>query len=80
MEFVEGIKVTDKQGLIDAGIDYSRLMERLMRVFNKMILAYRFFHADPHPGNIFVTRESDGLRTVLHYFGHAPTVGRSARP
>jgi len=72
MEFVEGVKVTDKQGLIDAGIDYSRLMERLMRVFNKMILAYGFFHADPHPGNIFVTRGGDGLpEFILLDFGLA---------
>ena len=32
---------------------------RLMRAYNKMILAFGFFHADPHPGNILVFRGND---------------------
>lgn len=60
MEFVEGIKVTDKAAMLVAGIEIDRLMNRLMRTFNKMILALGFFHADPHPGNILVTRADDG--------------------
>jgi len=31
-----------------------------MRIFNRMILAHGFFHADPHPGNIFVTADESG--------------------
>ena len=60
MEFVEGIKVTDKDAMLEAGIEIDRLMNRLMRAFNKMILALGFFHADPHPGNILVTKGADG--------------------
>jgi len=72
MEYVEGIKVTDEQGLIDAGIDYSRLMDRLMHAFNKMILAFGFFHADPHPGNILVTKGKDNKpEFILLDFGLA---------
>lgn len=72
MEHVEGIKVTDKQAMIDAGIDYSRLMDRLMHAFNKMILAFGFFHADPHPGNILVTRGEDNRpEFILLDFGLA---------
>jgi predicted unusual protein kinase regulating ubiquinone biosynthesis (AarF/ABC1/UbiB family) len=60
MEYVEGAKVNDRDALEAAGIDYSDLMLRLMRIFNRMILAYGFFHADPHPGNILVNRNERG--------------------
>jgi ubiquinone biosynthesis protein len=54
MEFVDGIKVTDRSALQSAGIDGAELVQRLMRIYVRMILAYGFFHADPHPGNLFV--------------------------
>jgi len=60
MEYVQGVKVNDRDGLEAAGVDYSDLMVRLMRIFNRMILAYGFFHADPHPGNILVNRNERG--------------------
>ena len=60
MEFVEGVKVNDLEALKVAGIDSKDLMTRLMSVFNRMILAYGFFHADPHPGNIFVSPSENG--------------------
>ena len=60
MEYVEGVKVNDPEALAAAGIDFADLMTRLMRIFNRMILAYGFFHADPHPGNIFVNPSKSG--------------------
>ncbi len=69
MEFVAGVKVNDRAALETAGIDYSDLMTRLMRIFNRMILAHGFFHADPHPGNILVNRAPSGkaLFTLLDF-------------
>jgi predicted unusual protein kinase regulating ubiquinone biosynthesis (AarF/ABC1/UbiB family) len=69
MEFVEGVKVNDRAALEAAGIDYSDLMTRLMRIFNQMILAHGFFHADPHPGNILVNRSPRGkaMFTLLDF-------------
>jgi len=69
MEFVEGVKVNDREALEKAGIDYSDLMVRLMRIFNQMILAHGFFHADPHPGNILVNASPRGkaLFTLLDF-------------
>ena len=52
MEFVAGAKPDDLTELHAAGIDTQGFMLRLMRIFNRMILAHGFFHADPHPGNI----------------------------
>ncbi|MCZ6889093.1 MAG: AarF/UbiB family protein [Gammaproteobacteria bacterium] len=60
MEFVEGTKVNDLKALERAGIDTGDFMVRLMRIFNRMILAHGFFHADPHPGNIFVNPNERG--------------------
>jgi predicted unusual protein kinase regulating ubiquinone biosynthesis (AarF/ABC1/UbiB family) len=69
MEFVAGVKVNDRPALEAAGIDYSDLMVRLMRIFNRMILAHGFFHADPHPGNILVNAAPSGkaLFTLLDF-------------
>jgi ubiquinone biosynthesis protein len=68
MEFVDGIKVTDVAGLRAAGLDPAEVVQTLMRIYVRMILAYGFFQADPHPGNLFV--RPDG-RIVLLDFGLA---------
>ena len=54
MEFVDGIKVTDVPGLRAAGLEPAEVVQTLMRIYVRMILAYGFFQADPHPGNLFV--------------------------
>jgi predicted unusual protein kinase regulating ubiquinone biosynthesis (AarF/ABC1/UbiB family) len=74
MEFLGGIKPTDKEALIANGIDPSDVVQELMRVYTTMILARGFFQADPHPGNIFVNphRSESGRvipRFVLLDFG-----------
>ncbi len=66
MEFVSGIKVTEKEELLAAGIDPRAVVDGLMTIYNQMILAYGFFQADPHPGNIFV---QPGPRFVILDFG-----------
>jgi ubiquinone biosynthesis protein len=68
MEFVDGIKVTEREALVAAGLDPTAVMQRLMRVYVRMILAYGFFHADPHPGNLFIRPNGD---VVLMDFGLA---------
>jgi predicted unusual protein kinase regulating ubiquinone biosynthesis (AarF/ABC1/UbiB family) len=68
MELVEGLKVTDVEGLSRAGIDKHQVAQKLIEVFTEMILRDGFFHADPHPGNILV---QPGPRLVLLDFGLA---------
>ena len=69
MEYVHGAKVNDAAALEASGVDMSGYMTRLMRVFNRMILAYGFFHADPHPGNILVNPDAKGrpIFTLLDF-------------
>ena len=66
MEYIPGIKVTDIQALDAKGIDRTKLVIDVHKVFFTMLLRHSIFHADPHPGNISV--KDDG-RLVLYDFG-----------
>ena len=70
MEFVEGIKINDVQSLDEIGFDRRLLSERFTEAMMKQILLEGMFHADPHPGNVFV---QPGNRLVFLDFGN---VGR----
>jgi ubiquinone biosynthesis protein len=53
-EFVEGIKVSEIDRLEKAGLDRKLITVRGANIVLKQIIKHGFFHADPHPGNIFV--------------------------
>lgn len=57
MEFIDGIKVTDKSVLMANDIDPVKISETGLRLFVSQILDYGFFHADPHAGNILVKKD-----------------------
>lgn len=57
MEFIDGIKVTDKSLLLANNIDPVKVSEAGLRLFVSQILDYGFFHADPHAGNILVKKD-----------------------
>ncbi|MFP4591133.1 MAG: ABC1 kinase family protein [Halobacteriales archaeon] len=63
MEYVEGTKVTDVEGLRARAIDRTAVAERLELAYFRMIVEDGVFHADPHPGNIAV--QDDG--TIVFY-------------
>lgn len=52
---VTAIKITDVAALTDAGIDPKAVAQALAQATFQQIFVAGFFHADPHPGNIFVT-------------------------
>ncbi|QTA93803.1 ABC1 kinase family protein [Desulfonema magnum] len=54
MEFVEGIKISDITRLQAAGLDRKQINLRGANFFLKQVFDHGFFHADPHPGNIYV--------------------------
>ena len=54
MEFIEGLRPDDVEGLRAAGFDTQIIAENGTHIILKMILRHGFFHADPHPGNIFI--------------------------
>lgn len=49
------IKINDHARLEAAGIDPAEVADELSRAMFEQLFIHRFFHADPHPGNIFVT-------------------------
>ncbi|AZA54353.1 ABC1 kinase family protein [Chryseobacterium sp. G0201] len=57
MEFIDGIKVTDKAALLAHNIDPVKISEVGLRLFVSQILDYGFFHADPHAGNVLVKKD-----------------------
>jgi ubiquinone biosynthesis protein len=54
MERISGLKINDLEGLKQAGFDNTVLARLASRVALEQIMHFGFFHADPHPGNIFV--------------------------
>ena len=54
MERIEGIPVADVAALRERGVDLRLLAERGVEIFFTQVFKHNFFHADMHPGNIFV--------------------------
>ncbi len=70
MERIEGICVDDKEKLLEAGYDLRKIAETGIELFFAQVFRDSFFHADLHPGNIFVTQKEDGeMRITLVDFG-----------
>lgn len=66
MEYVEGVKITDRAGLERAGIDPSALAHLINDVYAEQIFRLGWLHADPHPGNLLAqARPGAGPRLVL---------------
>jgi predicted unusual protein kinase regulating ubiquinone biosynthesis (AarF/ABC1/UbiB family) len=55
LENVYAIKITDYDAISAAGIDRGQVAKVLIDTYLKQIIEDGFFHADPHPGNLFVT-------------------------
>jgi len=77
---VTAIKITDVAALTAAGIDPAAVAMALARSAFQQIFVAGFFHADPHPGNIFVTPGSDGSWQLTYVdFGMMGTISDSLR-
>jgi ubiquinone biosynthesis protein len=75
-EFVEGIKISDIDGLVSAGLDRKVITARGADLVLKQVFEYGFFHADPHPGNIFAL--SNNVICLID-FGMVGVVDRQTR-
>jgi ubiquinone biosynthesis protein len=56
-EYVRGQKVTSLHPVVQLDLDGETLAEQLFRAYLKQILVDGFVHADPHPGNVFLTED-----------------------
>jgi predicted unusual protein kinase regulating ubiquinone biosynthesis (AarF/ABC1/UbiB family) len=80
LEDVFAIKITDYDALTAAGIDRGEVASRLIENYVKQIFEDGFFHADPHPGNLFITplakEQTDGKTAWKLTFVDFGMVGR----
>jgi len=74
LERVRGIRVSDHEKLVAAGHDLNAILEKSARAFFNQVFRDGFFHADMHPGNLFI--EDSGNLAVVD-FG---IMGRLDRP
>ncbi|HXF09900.1 MAG TPA: AarF/UbiB family protein [Desulfuromonadaceae bacterium] len=57
MTYLDGCKITDISPVVRLDLDGAELADELFRAYLKQILVDGIFHADPHPGNIFITSD-----------------------
>ena len=74
LEWIDGIKLSDVEGLRQAGHDLPQLARRLIQAFLRHALRDGFFHADMHQGNLFVDEAGD---IVAVDFGIMGRLGRA---
>jgi predicted unusual protein kinase regulating ubiquinone biosynthesis (AarF/ABC1/UbiB family) len=70
LENIDGFKITDTEQMIASGVDLSEVAERLMDTYFQQIFKEGFFHADPHPGNLFIQPLPSANGTAEN--GHQP--------
>jgi ubiquinone biosynthesis protein len=75
-EFIDGIKVSEIDRLKASGLDPGKITENGAELLFRQIFDFGFFHADPHPGNIFAL---PGNVICLLDFGNAGVVDRTTR-
>jgi len=56
MEYIDGIKISDKEKILEYGLDTKKIASTVVDLYLKQVIDYGFFHADPHSGNIFVMK------------------------
>jgi ubiquinone biosynthesis protein len=76
LEWIDGMKLTDRQALVEAGHDLKALAATLVRAFLRQAVVDGFFHGDLHQGNLFAL--PDGRLAVID-FGIMGRIDRQAR-
>ena len=76
LEWLDGIKLSDRDALIAAGQDCSALADTLVRAFLRQAVVDGFFHADLHHGNLFALKDG---RIAAIDFGIMGRIDRRAR-
>ncbi|WML31461.1 AarF/UbiB family protein [Neobacillus sp. OS1-32] len=66
MEWVEGVRVTELEAIDRLGVNRQELAQRLLKTFIPQWLEPGMFHADPHSGNLLVSKEG---KIILLDFG-----------
>lgn len=70
MDYVSGSKITKVSPIARLDMDGAELAEQLFRAYLKQVLVDGLFHADPHPGNVFLTDDYRIALLDLGMVGH----------
>ena len=76
IEWIDGIKISDREALLAAGHDLPVIARRLVLAFLTQAISGGYFHADMHQGNLFV--QPDGTIAAID-FGIMGRIDRRAR-
>ena len=76
MSFEEGFRFDDKENILKNKIDFNKIIATLVNFYTTQMLINGYFHADPHPGNLLITKEGE---IILLDFGMVKTVPNSSR-
>jgi len=71
MEYIDGIRITNKPALAEIGLTGKDLALRGINLYFEQVFIHGFFHADPHPGNIFILKDT---RVCFIDFGMMGTI------
>ncbi len=76
MSFEEGFRFDDRENLLRYKIDFKPLIDKLIYFYTEQMLVKGYFHADPHPGNLLVSKEGE---LILLDFGMVKRVSNDTR-
>lgn len=76
MSFEEGVRIDDVDAIRQLNIPFSDLMRKLVLFYTEQMLVKGYFHADPHPGNLFVSPKGE---LILLDFGMVSRIPQSMR-
>jgi|GEM_PF-495821 len=76
MEYIEGRRITDREAIREAGLTEKWICDKLIAIFFDQFFKHCFFHADPHPGNILITKQG---KIVLLDFGMTYRISQSIK-
>ncbi len=78
MEYVRGAKITRLGPIARLEMDGCELAEQLFKAYLKQVLVDGLFHADPHPGNVFITEDNRIALLDLGQVGHTTPAMRES--
>ncbi len=81
LEWIDGIKINDNAALDAAGIDRLEVAKRTVNTYFYQFFEAGFFHADPHPGNIFVKKGPPDVGPIIEFvdFGMVGSLTKSMK-
>lgn len=81
LEWIEGIKINDYAALDAANINRLEVANRTVQAYFYQFFEAAFFHADPHPGNIFVKKGAPGEGPIIEFvdFGMVGTLSKTMK-